>query len=159
SPVLDDSLLAPDFRELLGDDAGNNVCRSSRGKRHNEAHDSIGPIQRLRLRPRGTTAKAEREGGPAGQGNQVAARDHDYLLAAFILPEREPLRLAADGNVPFQNDSDLFALPPIFGSGAKDAIPIPLRPMHPLRRWGAARALVRARSRPPWQRSSRAGQS
>src|SRR5262249_15780931 len=159
SPVLDDGLLAPDFRELLGDDAGNNVCRSSGGKRHNEAHDSIGPIQRLRLRPRGTTAKAEREGGPGGQSNQAAAREHDYLLGAFILSEREHLRIAADGNVSFQNDSDLFALPPIFGSGAKDAIPIPLRPMHLLRRRVAARAVVRARSRPPWQRSSQAGRS
>jgi hypothetical protein len=90
-PVLDDGLLAPDFRELLGNDAGDKVCRSSRGKRHNEAHDSIGPIQRLRLRPRGTIAKAEREGGPGGQSNQAAAREHDYLLAAFILSEPRTL--------------------------------------------------------------------
>ena len=95
SPVLDDGLLAPDFRQLLGDGASDNVGRSSRGKRHNEAHDSIGPVQRLRLRPRGTTAKAEREGGPGGQSNQAAAREHDYLLAAFVLSEHFHLRIAA----------------------------------------------------------------
>jgi len=65
--------------------------RRSRGKRHNEAHDPIGPIQRLRLRPRGTTAKAERECGPGGQSNQAAAGEHDYLLAAFILSEPRTL--------------------------------------------------------------------
>src|SRR5262249_56019181 len=95
--VREEGWVGGDVRELLGDEAGNNGCRSSRGKRHNEAHDSIGPIQRLGLRPRGTTAKAERECGPAGQSNQAAAREHDYLLAAFILSEREHLRIAADG--------------------------------------------------------------
>src|SRR5262249_28613651 len=89
--ILDDDLLAPDFRELLGDDAGDNVCRSSRGKRHNEAHDPIGPFQRLRLHPRGTTAKAEREGGSGGQGNQAAAREHEEPLAASILSEPRTL--------------------------------------------------------------------
>ena len=63
--------------------------RRSRGKRHNEAHDSIGPIQRLSLHPRGTTAKAEC--GPDGQSNQAAAREHEYPLATFILSEPRTL--------------------------------------------------------------------
>jgi hypothetical protein len=94
SPVLDDGLLAPDFRELLGDDAGDNVRWPSRGKRHNEAHDSIGPIQRLHLHPRGTTAKAERECGPGGQSNQAAAREHEYPWLHLFYPSRERLRTA-----------------------------------------------------------------
>src|SRR5262249_28926871 len=80
-----------DFRELLGEYAGDNVRRSSRGKRHNEAHDPIGPIQRLHLHPRGTTAKTERECRPGGQGNQATAREHEEPLAAFILSEPRTL--------------------------------------------------------------------
>jgi hypothetical protein len=69
APVLDYGLLAPDFGELLGDDAGDNVRSPSRSKRHNEAHESIGPVQRSHLRPRGTTGKAGRGCGAGGQSN------------------------------------------------------------------------------------------
>src|SRR5262249_45869254 len=47
--------------------------------------------RRLRARPGGTPAKAERECGPGGQGNQVAAREHEEPLAAFILSEPRTL--------------------------------------------------------------------
>ena len=53
----------------------------------------FGPIQRLHLHPRGTTAKAERECGPGGQSNQAAAREpHEYPWLHLFYPGREHLR-------------------------------------------------------------------
>src|SRR6516162_6349063 len=57
---------------------------SSRGERHNEAYDSIGPLQRLHLRARRTTEKVRRERDPGGQCDQAAAREHGDPLAAHI---------------------------------------------------------------------------
>src|SRR5262249_39266414 len=58
----------------------------------------------------------------------------------LFYPSREHLRIAADGNVPISKRFRFVpAVSPIFGSGAKDAIPIPLTPPHPLHRRTAAR--------------------
>src|SRR5262249_53229948 len=104
SPVLDYDLLAPDLRELLGEDAGDDVGRSSGGKGHNETHDSMGPIERLPLRPPGTAAKAGHECGTDAQSNQAAAREHGKPLswprALAHLQRPLPTRAAGDSHAP-----------------------------------------------------------
>jgi hypothetical protein len=39
--------MTPDFRELLGENAGARVRRSARRNRNDDAHDTIGPIRRI----------------------------------------------------------------------------------------------------------------
>ncbi len=48
--VLDDDLLAPDFRQAAGDDATGQIHPSARGKTHHEADDAVWPS----LSPRGS---------------------------------------------------------------------------------------------------------
>jgi hypothetical protein len=55
---------------LAPDGAAGRDRRSPTVDRSAKAHDSIGPIQRLHLRQRGTTAKTRRERRPGGQGKQ-----------------------------------------------------------------------------------------
>jgi len=63
--VLDDDLMAPDFRELLGKEARDRIRRSSRCDRDDDAHHPIWPIRRF-LCPRRTIDEVGREHAPGG---------------------------------------------------------------------------------------------
>src|SRR5262249_32910919 len=80
--VFDHNLMTPDFRELVGEDAGDGVRRSSRGHRHDDAHHSIRPIQRF-LGPRRSTGKMGRKQQPGGSYEQAAARGHGRLTCIY----------------------------------------------------------------------------
>jgi hypothetical protein len=70
--VLDDDLLAPDFGQRIGDDAGDRVGRSSRRIGHHEPHETARP----RLRASGAREEDGRERRCRRQGDELAAVEH-----------------------------------------------------------------------------------
>src|SRR5262249_62136591 len=79
--VLDDDLLAPALRELLGDDAPNHVSRPSRCKGHDDAHNPGRP-RRGACANGGDDARNE-EG--SGRGRiELTARPHQDFSPAEV---------------------------------------------------------------------------
>ena len=85
--VVDDDLLTPDFRELLGEDPRVGVGRPARRDRHNHVHGAIGPAARLGLRARRASKEARRASRCGGESDQVATCEHGHSRRAKSSPD------------------------------------------------------------------------
>src|SRR5262249_26507968 len=78
--VLDDDLLAPALRELLGDDAPNHTGWPCRCKGHDDAHNPARP--RRGACPNGGDDARNEQGGGRGRIELTARHHHDFSPAA-----------------------------------------------------------------------------